>query len=261
MKSFISRFRTLARKPAQKAFAATAAVAALAGCALPQPALPDRQTFYGGPHPTRDFADIDYANWSDQEPAYRLYPGDVLDVAFPTAPELARSVTVQPDGRITLPYVPPMMAADRSVQELDAELGQAYAGQLLRPEVEVTVKQAAPIQVFVGGQVKTPGVYAMAGDVNALQAVIMAGDFLVGARRQEVVIIRRGAGGRPMMRTVDLRRAIYGAGRADAVPLRRFDIIYVPKTSLQELGDFVTQIRNALPVQFSYVIGGQYVTN
>jgi polysaccharide export outer membrane protein len=249
------------RGPVAISAGALAAALILNGCALSPPPLPDRQTFYGGPHPTRDFADIDYATWSDQEPAYRLYPGDVLDIAFPTAPELARSVTVQPDGRITLPYVPPIMAADRSVQELDAALAQAYAGQLLRPEVEVTVKQAAPIQVFVGGQVKTPGVYAMAGDVNALQAVITAGDFLVGARRQEVVIIRRGAGGRAMMRTVDLRRAIYGAGRADAVPLRRFDVIYVPKTSLQELGDFVTQVRNALPVQFSYVIGGQYTTN
>jgi polysaccharide export outer membrane protein len=49
-------------------------------------------------------------------------------------------------------------------------------------------------------------------------------------------------------------------GRADLVPLRRFDVIYVPKTSLEEIASFVSQVRDALPVQFSYVIGGQYVT-
>jgi len=100
----------------------------------------------------------------------------------------------------------------------------------------------------------------MPGDINALQGVIMAGGFLIGSHRQEVVIIRRGADGRAMMRTVDLRQAIYAPGRGsgDAVPLRRFDIIYVPRTGLAELGGYVSQIRDALPIQFSYVIGGSY---
>ncbi len=230
----------------------------LAGCAGVD--LPSRADLYGGPHPTHDFADIPYATWNEDEPGYRLYPGDVLDVAIPSAPELARTVTVQPDGRITLPLVPQAMAADRSIPELQAALAQAYAGQLLRPEVEVTVKTAASIQIFVAGQVKTPGVYTMPGDINALQGVVLAGDFLPGARRNEVVIIRRGPGGRAMMRVVDLRRAIYGPGGGDAVPLRRFDIVYVPKTALQAVSEVVTEIRNALPIQFQYVIGGSYAT-
>ena len=231
-----------------------------AGCSSTTPNL-DRASLYRGPHETHDFADIGYSNWTDEEPSYRLYPGDQLDIAFPTAPELARSVTVQPDGRIALPYVGPIMAADRSIPELDANLAAAYANQLLRPLVEVTVKQAAPLQVFVGGQVKTPGVYTMPGDINALQSIVMAGDFLPGARRQEVIVIRRGPGGRPMMRIVDLRRAVFSPGGADAVALRRFDVIYVPKTSLQAISEVVTEIRNALPIQFTYVFGNQTLTN
>jgi polysaccharide export outer membrane protein len=232
-------------------------IAGLDGCMHAD--LPSRQSFYGGPHPTQDFPDIGYSTWTEQEPAYRLYPGDVLDIAVPSAPELARTVTVQPDGRITLPLIAPVMAADRSVTEMDAALSQAYAAQLLRPQVEVTVKQAAPLQVFIGGEVKTPGVYTMPGDINALQGVILAGGFLPGSRRQEVVVIRRGPDGRAMMRTVDLRQAIYGPGRSSgAVPLRRFDIVYVPRTGLAEIGSYVSQIRDALPVQFSYVIGGTY---
>lgn len=241
-----------------------AGLAALGGCAapaLPSIPLPSRASFYGGPHPTGDFAPIPYASWTDDEPGYRFYAGDVLDIAVPSAPELARTVTVQPDGRITMPLVPQVMAADRSVPELQAMLSQAYSTQLRHPEVEVSVKQAAPLQIFVAGQVKTPGVYTMPGDINALQGVVMAGDFLPGARRNEVVIIRRGPGGRAMMRVVDLRRAIYGPAGVDAVPLRRFDIVYVPKTALQAIGDVVTEIRNALPIQFQYVIGGSYTTN
>jgi polysaccharide export outer membrane protein len=218
-------------------------------------------SFDGGPRPTGDFANIPYATWSDTEPAYRMFPGDVLDVSITSAPELARTVTVQPDGRITLPLIPPVMAADRSVLEIEDALSQAYATQLLRPQVEVSVKQAAPLKIFVGGEVKNPGVYDMPGDINALQGVILGGGFTPIARRQEVVVIRRGPDGRPMMRTVDLRGAINHAGAADFVPLRRFDIVYVPRSSIGEVDTFVDQyLRQSLPIQFNYTLGGQYVS-
>jgi len=215
----------------------------------------------GGPRPTGDFANIPYASWSEDEPAYRLYPGDVLDVFAPSAPELARTVTVQPDGRITLPLIAPVMAADRSLVEVEGALSRAYATQLLRPQIEVSVKQAAPLKVFVGGEVKNPGVYDMPGDINALQGVLLGGGFTPIAKREQVVVIRRGPDGRPMMRTVDLRAAIYRPGGGDAVPLRRFDIVYVPRSSIGEVDTFVDQyLRQTLPIQFSYVIGGQYAT-
>jgi len=206
------------------------------------------------------FADIGYATWQDNEPEYRLYPGDVLDVSFLSAPELNRTVTVQPDGRITLPLVAPVMAADRSAPQLQAMLAQAYSSQLVRPDVSISVKSTTPLKVFVGGWVDKPGVYDMPGDIDALQAVIMAGGFKLGAQSQQVAILRRGTAGQAMLRTADLRGAVRGRFIADPVPLRRFDVIYVPKTGLAELGGFVQQIRDALPFQFSYLIGGQYAT-
>ena len=206
------------------------------------------------------FAEIPYATWQDSEPDYRLYPGDQLDVTVLSAPELNRSVTVQPDGRITLPLVPALMVADRSAPQVEAALAAAYSTQLVRPDVSVAVKQATSLKVFVGGEVDKPGVYDMPGDINALQAVIMAGGFKTSAKSGDVVIIRRGPGGEPMMRTVDLRKAARDPYRVGAVPLRRFDVVFVPRTGLSELGVFVQQIRDTLPVQFSYVIGGQYVT-
>ena len=198
------------------------------------------------------FVNIPYASWSDEEPQYRLYPGDEIDIAVPSAPELSKTVTVQPDGRIMLPLVTPQMAAGRTSSELEAQLGQAYASQLLRPDVTVTVR-AAPLKVFVGGQVSKPGVYDMPGDIDALRAVVEAGDFISGAKRSQVVVIRRGRDGRAMMRTVNLDAR---STPHDLVPLRRFDIVYVPKTGLAELADFMTQLRNALPISFSYAFGG-----
>jgi len=215
--------------------------------------------FTPAPHPSARFPNIGYATWSDEEPPYRLYPGDVLSVEVPAAPELNRLVTVQPDGRISLPLLEPIMVADRPVAEAEALISRAYSSQLLRPQVNIDVKTPTPLRVFVGGEVDKPGVYDMPGDINALQAIIMAGGFKTSGRRSEVVIIRRGADGRAMLRTVNLVAAMTNPARSGLVPLRRFDIVYVPRTGIAEVGLFVQQyLRDTLPVQlgFSYAAGG-----
>ena len=210
------------------------------------------------PRASAHFPDIGYATWSDAEPAYRLYPGDQLDVQVPAAPELNRTVTIEPDGRVRLPLIGPIMVADRSIVDAEQVVAGAYSSQLLRPEVSIDVKAATTLKVFVGGEVDKPGVYDMPGDINSLQAVIMAGGFKTSAKRSEVVVIRRGADGRAMLRTVNLIQGMTTA-RTDLVPLRRFDIIYVPRTGISEVGLFVQQyFKDVTPVQlgFSYVAGG-----
>jgi len=226
--------------------------ASLAGCAAGPAAR--RPAAGGRPRSgAAGFPDIAFADWTDAEPEYLLYPGDQLDVATPTAPELNRQVTLGPDGRISLPLIGQVMAADRTLAELEGVLSQAYAAELRRPEVEVTLRQAGPLKVWVDGEVRTPGVYDMPGDIDAYQAIVLAGGFQPSARTQEVALIRRGPGGRRMMRVLDLRPR-----RGEIVALRRADILFVPRTTLAELATFFTQVRNALPIGFSYSINGQY---
>ncbi len=209
----------------------------------------------GGPQGggSRGFADIGFSDWSDDEPEYLLYPGDQIDVRTPTAPELNQQLTVGPDGRIAMPLIGQVMAADRSLAELEWDLVQAYTPVLRRPEVEVVLRQAGPLKVWVDGEVRNPGVYDMPGDIDAYQAIIMAGGFLVSGRRNEVGLIRRGPGGRRMMRSIDLSR-----DDMEHVALRRMDVVYVPRTTLAEVAVFFSQIRDALPIGFNYTINGQY---
>jgi protein involved in polysaccharide export with SLBB domain len=205
---------------------------------------------------TAGFPDVGYADWTDQEPDYRFYPGDEIEVTVPSAAELNKSVVVQPDGRVALPLIGPVMAADRTIAELQAAITQGYSTQQLRPQVEVSIKSAAPLKVFVGGEVGNPGVYDMAGDGDALRAVIQAGGFKSSSKRSSVVIIRRGPNGRAMLRTADLLSGMTN-GRADLVPLRRFDIVYVPRSGVSEAGLFMQQyFRDLLPISFSYAING-----
>jgi polysaccharide export outer membrane protein len=228
-------------------FGAAVASATVAGCAS-GPAGPRVERVR-----REDFADIGFADWTETEPEYLLFPGDEIEVATPTATELTRTLKVGPDGRIALPLIGQAMAADRTIAELEYTLSEAYAAELIRPVVEITLKQAGPLKVWVAGEVRTPGVYDMPGDIDAYQAVVMAGDFLPSARSAEVALIRRGPGGTRMMRPIDLRPR-----RGEVVALRRGDILFVPRTTLGELANFFTQVRNALPIGFSYSINGQY---
>ncbi len=199
------------------------------------------------------FPEIGFADWTETEPEYVLYPGDEIEVATPTAPEQTRTQRIGPDGRIPLPMAGQIMAADRTIAEVEADASTAFAPYLRRPVVEITLKTAGPIRVWVGGEVRTPGMIEMNGDLDAYQAVIQAGDFLPTAKQGEVALIRRGPGGVRMMRAIDLRPR-----RGEVIALRRGDIIFVPRSTLGEVANFVSLIRNALPIGFSYVIGGQY---
>jgi polysaccharide export outer membrane protein len=219
------------------------------------------EVFTPAPKPSADFNNIGYANWTNAEPPYRLYPGDEVDLNVASAPELNKTLVVQPDGRLNLALAGPVMVADRTIQDSERLITNAYASQLLRPEVTLTVR-AAPLKVFVGGEVDKPGVYDMPGDINALQAIIMAGSFKTSAKRSQVVIIRRGPDGRAMLRTVDLRSGV-GNPAIDLVPLRRFDVVYVPRTTVSEAGLFVQQyFRDLTPVQlgFEYTAGAALLT-
>ena len=224
-----------------------AALPALAACG----GLPGAGSPVAGPAASQGFPDIAFADWTDEEPEYLLYPNDEIEVALPTAPELTRTLKVGPDGRVSLPLLGHVMAADRTLSELERDVSAGYSAQLVRPIVEITLRQAGPIRVWVDGEVRTPGVYEMVGDIDAYQAIIQAGGFLPTARPQEVALIRRGPGGRRMMRVLDLRPR-----RGTAVAVRRGDVIFVPRSTLGELANFFTQVRNALPIGFSYTING-----
>ncbi|HEY1072382.1 MAG TPA: polysaccharide biosynthesis/export family protein [Brevundimonas sp.] len=225
--------------------------AGLAGCA--SSGADDARRVQGVP--ADQFPDVAFADWTDVEPEYLLYPGDEIEVATPTASELTRQLKIGPDGRVSLPLLGHVMAADRTLAQLEADVSAGYATQLRRPEVEVTLRQAGPLKVWVDGEVRNPGVFDMPGDIDAYQAIIMAGGALPSARTQQAALIRRGPGGVRMMRVVDLRPR-----QAEVVALRRGDIIFVPRSTLGELAAFFTLFRSALPIGFSYALNGGYAS-
>lgn len=190
--------------------------------------------------------------YSDQSPAYRFFPGDEVEVTIYSAPELSRSATIGPDGRLALPLIGAVRAADLTSQELRDILVAAYAVHLRMPELSVTPRTYASRQVFVGGEVARPGIYEMPANIDAFQAVALAGGFLPSAHRSDVLVLSR-AGGETSVAEIDLSMRAVRGGLPNARPLQRYDVVYVPRSRISQVNLFMQQyVRDALPVQFSF---------
>lgn len=201
-----------------------------------------------------------FVPWSDDKAEYTVGVGDEIEVRLPYNAEFSDRVTVGPDGRFTLPLIGEVRAEGRTVADLTAELDSRFSQDLRSPRVQVAIRNYVSQRIFVGGEVSKPGVYTLQGRIGLLEAIIMAnanGPIDTG-RMSQVVLIRRNRDGEPMMRTVDLTNFIRGS--ANDVPLQSSDVVFVPKSTIAELNQFMDQfVTRMIPFQrsFIYTIGKQ----
>lgn len=194
-------------------------------------------------------------------PPYLLQLGDVLDIKFFYNPELNETVPVRPDGRISLPLANDVQAAGRTVADLRAELMKLYAAQLRQPEVAVMVKEFAARRIYVGGEVNTPALLRVPGDITLLQAIFEAGGLRRTAKAESVVVLRYQGTTQPEFIKVDLKSALEKGVPGSDIALQASDIVFVPKTRIAKMDDFVDQyFRQLVPIPLtlgiSYVWGG-----
>ncbi|MBI1399526.1 MAG: polysaccharide export protein [Hyphomonas sp.] len=207
-----------------------------------------------------DFAADAWATSALADAPYLLAPGDKLEVIVHTAPELSRELVVAPDGRIRMPLAEPLMAMARTPDEVAADLRESLASELRDPDLDVVATEFASQKVFVGGEVREPGMFDLPGQIDPYQAIVMAGGLTRDAKAKDVLLIRRLPGGEVSSTLVDVSAGLRDPKLANWLPLRRFDVIYVPRTGISKQNQFVQQyVRDALPIPFSlyYDVSGK----
>jgi protein involved in polysaccharide export with SLBB domain len=187
---------------------------------------------------------------------YKIQVGDQLDIKFFYNPELNEQVVVRPDGRISLQLIPEIAADGLTPAGLTARLAEAYAKDLRQPQVTVIVRSFGSQRVFVDGEVAKPGMIPILGTMTTLQAIAEAGGMKPSARAGDVIVIRRGAAGKPVAFRVNLQAARDGKDLAQDVGLAPFDIIYVPRSRVANVNVWMDQyIRQNIPIPFSVTYG------
>ena len=94
-------------------------------------------------------------------PEYRIVPGDKLVLNFGPSPgypnDIMREARVRPDGRISVFPVGDVVAAGRTIRELETALVDLLAAEFKQPRVVAELVEVAGNQIHVLGQVRTPG--------------------------------------------------------------------------------------------------------
>ncbi len=130
----------------------------------------------------------------DNLPAQKLGVDDLVAVSVYDAPELTRSVRVEPDGSIHLPLLEDgIKAAGLFPRELESSVAAALkSGEILvDPVVKITVVEYHSRPISVMGAVKRPVTFQSVGVVTLLGALARAGGSF-GLGRTEIVVTQEG---------------------------------------------------------------------
>jgi len=128
-------------------------------------------------------------------PALKLGIGDLVAVSVYDAPELTRTVRVEPDGTIRLPLVPEgVKAAGHMPRELEVELVNALkSGEILvDPIVKITVVEYHSRPISVMGAVRKPVTFQADGAITLLEALSRA-EGLTDDAGSEIIITQNDA--------------------------------------------------------------------
>lgn len=184
-----------------------------------------------------------------QADEYVLAPGDQVAIVYPYNAELNYEGTVGPDGRLTLPLAGAVRVSGLTSSEAEGEIAAALRRRRIvedaRPSLSVRTYAGS---VFVGGEVRNPGAVRLAGPLDAMRAIILAGGLLDTAKSTRVVVIRQMPDGRASLRYVDLRAYVKAGGVGQDETLRAQDVVFVPRSSVAEANLWIDQhINRMLP--------------
>lgn len=129
--------------------------------------------------------------------AYRINPGDELEIYVWGEDRLRREIKVLPDGTISFPLVGQVSALNKLPREVEQEIFNGLKSQYREtvPQVTVSVKNAVGMQFSIVGKVRTPGAFTTGRYVNVLEALALAGGPAEFADMANVRILRKSGGG------------------------------------------------------------------
>lgn len=124
--------------------------------------------------------------------SYVIGGGDVLEVNVWRNAELSRTVTVRPDGMVSLPLIHDIRASGSTTEELQVSITEALIADNLvsAPSVSVSVVQVVSYRVYTLGAVATNGMFPLIEQVTALQLLAQAGGPAEGADLLDAYILR-----------------------------------------------------------------------
>jgi polysaccharide biosynthesis/export protein len=174
-----------------------------------------------------------------RNPRYQLHSADVLELTFPFTPEFNQTVTVQPDGFISLRGVDSIPVQGQTLPQLSSSLRKAYASILHEPVVDVELKDFQKPYFIVGGEVDHPGKYDLRGETTTTEAVAIAGGLKDSAKNSQLLLFHRAPDGWIQARKLNMKKMLKHANLDEDAYLQPSDFLYVPKNNMSKFSRFI----------------------
>jgi polysaccharide biosynthesis/export protein len=182
---------------------------------------------------------------------YRVGAGDVLDIVVVNDSQFSRPMAViQTNGMVTIPLVGDVSVASLTVPEIRAKLTRLLDGYLVRPQVEVKVREFVSQYVTVMGEVNSPGRKPLRGQTRLIDVLTDAGGTRPSASGEIEITRTDGtfSGGETTLR-VHVARSMTTAQDLISlqVPLRHLDLVRaLPKYYVSVEGEVARPARYLL---------------
>ena len=173
------------------------------------------------------------------EERYRLQPGDVLEVQFRYSPEFNQTLTVQPDGYITLEIGGDLKVAGFTIEQTRTAILRQARTRLQDPVATIVLKEFQRPYFVVAGEVSQPGKIEMRERVTAIQAIMLAGGMKETAKSSQVVVFRKINSDMAEVKLLNLKSIRRTSDLENDLTLQAGDMVFVPRDKISKIERFM----------------------
>jgi polysaccharide export outer membrane protein len=173
------------------------------------------------------------------EERYRLQPGDVFEVQFRYSPEFNQTVTVQPDGYVSLEVGGDLKVAGLTIEQARLAILKKASARLQDPLATIVLKEFQKPYFVIAGEVNLPGKIEMRERVTALQAIMLAGGMKEAARSSQVVVFRRINTDTAEVKLLNLKDIRRTSDLENDLTLQPGDMVFVPRDKISKIERFM----------------------
>ena len=156
---------------------------------------------------------------------YVIGPGDEVKILMWGRLNTQYNLTVDRDGKITIPNVGPIFVAGKTFEEMSKHL-ISESQRIVGTNIDISMGSLKTISVFVLGDVRKPGSYTIGSFATITDALVMVGGASdIGSMRK--VQLRRN---NKLVTTFDLYDLLLKGDKSKDVILQSGDVIFVPVT-------------------------------
>ena len=170
--------------------------------------------------------------FQERYPRYELRSGDSFDLGFEFSPEFNQSVTVQPDGFVSLREIGDVHISGLTLPQLRQVLETKYGSILKNPKISITPKDLEKSYFLALGEVGRPGKYELRGEIPVTQALAMAGGITAErAKHSDVVLFRREGDAFGTGTVVNMKKMLNKRDLHEDLYVKPGDLLFVPQNA------------------------------